>query len=64
MSKHSKRLIKILKIIWIPLLLIVAFMLGLYIGYGIIARSTDATASGIFSRDTWKMFLDQVRSLQ
>jgi hypothetical protein len=64
MSKQNNGLriaLTTLKIIWIPLLFIIAFLLGLYIGYGFVS---ETSASAIFTRDAWKIFIDQLKSLQ
>jgi len=60
-SGASKVLIKILKIVWIPALLIAAFFIGAYVGYGFI---TDTPGSNIFSVETWKNFISQINSLR
>lgn len=60
-KKAKKTILDILKVIWIPVLLISAFLIGLYIGYKYITGSSGAD---IFSREVWKRFFDQFLSLQ
>jgi len=64
MSIRGKKAIKILittlKIIWVPAVLVIALMIGLYLGYEFIA---ERPGSEVFSKDIWKNFIDQIKSL-
>lgn len=68
MSKQNNRakdvqkyLLLTLKILWIPSLLVAAFAIGLYLGYDVFA---DEPATNVFSRDTWKVFIEQIKALK
>lgn len=56
-----KILLKILKYAWIPLLLVFAFFIGAYIGYGFLS---DSSGSDVFSLETWQNFIGQIKSLR
>ncbi|HBI55577.1 MAG TPA: hypothetical protein DDY38_01940 [Firmicutes bacterium] len=60
-NNGAKVLINILKIIWIPALLILALIVGLYIGYQFI---TKTSGSNIFHWEIWQRFFQQIRSLR
>jgi len=60
-SKANNAVLKIIKLVWIPVLLIFAFILGTYIGYQFI---TDTSGANIFSVETWKSFFEQIGSLR
>ncbi|MDD2283214.1 MAG: DNA-directed RNA polymerase subunit beta [Eubacteriales bacterium] len=60
-NKGVKVLINILKIIWIPALLILALIVGLYLGYQFI---TKTSGSNIFNWEIWQRFFQQIRSLR
>lgn len=60
-NKGVKVLIRILKIIWIPALLILAMMVGLFVGYQFI---TKTSGSNIFRLEIWQRFFQQIRSLR
>lgn len=53
--------INILKVIWIPALLILALMVGLFVGYQFI---TKTSGSNIFRLEIWQRFFQQIRSLR
>jgi hypothetical protein len=56
-----KVLLKILKIIWVPTLVIFAFFIGAYIGYQFMTKTPGAD---VFSLETWKSFFEQIGSLR
>lgn len=60
-QKALKILIKVLKIIWIPALLILALVIGLAIGYEFI---TKTPGTNIFDKEIWQRFFDQIRALK
>lgn len=57
----SRIVLAILKYAWIPVLLIVAFIAGAYLGYEFMAGSSG---SDIFSIEAWKTFIEQIKSLR
>lgn len=44
------------KVLWLPVLLLVALAVGLYVGYGL----TSDTPSEIFQADLWRNFFNQL----
>lgn len=56
-----KVMLSILKIAWIPLLIIIAFFVGAYLGYEFM---TDSSGADVFSIETWKSFIQQIKSLR
>ncbi len=44
------------KVLWLPVLLLVALAVGLYVGYGL----TSDTPSAIFQADLWRNFFNQL----
>lgn len=60
-SKVATVALKILKISWIPILLAIALLIGMYVGYWFI---TDTSGANIFSKETWQMFFSQIQSLR
>jgi ABC-type antimicrobial peptide transport system permease subunit len=53
--------IKVLKVIWIPALLILALVIGLAVGYQFI---TKTPGSNIFDKEIWQRFFQQIRALR
>lgn len=54
----KKVLIIILKVIWIPALVIFAFFVGAYVGYAFMTKESGAS---VLSPETWKHFFDQIK---
>ena len=44
------------KVLWLPVLLLLALAIGLYVGYGM----TSDTPSEIFRADLWRNFFNQL----
>jgi hypothetical protein len=60
-NKALKVFIKILKIIWIPAVLIIALLAGLFLGYQFI---TKTPGSNIFKPEIWQRFFEQIKALR
>lgn len=60
-QKALKVFIKVVKIIWIPTLLILALAIGLAVGYQFI---TKTPGSKIFDKEIWQNFFQQIRALR
>jgi len=59
-TKAVKIALTAIKILWIPALLVIALITGLWIGYQLI---TETSGSNIFNTDVWKSFFEQIKSL-
>ena len=59
--KALKIVIKVLKIIWVPALLILALAVGLALGYEFI---TKTPGTNIFNKEIWQRFFEQLRALK
>ncbi|MTI95682.1 MAG: DNA-directed RNA polymerase subunit beta [Firmicutes bacterium] len=59
LKKTLRIILLILKIIWVPALLLVSLGIGLYVGYGYI---TD-NPSDIFDMEIWREFFRQITSV-
>lgn len=57
----KKVLLIILKITWIPVVIIFAFFLGAYLGYAFMTKESGAS---VLSPETWKTFFDQIRFIR
>jgi phosphate/sulfate permease len=60
-NKGAGVFINILKVIWIPALFVLALIVGLYVGYQFI---TKTSGSNIFRLEIWQRFFQQIRSLR
>ncbi|NLY32161.1 MAG: DNA-directed RNA polymerase subunit beta [Firmicutes bacterium] len=60
-QKALKILIKVLKVAWIPALLILALVIGLALGYEFI---TKTPGTNIFNKEIWQRFFEQLRALK
>jgi len=60
-SKIKNILLKVLKYIWIPVLFCIALIIGAYIGYGVV---TKTSGSDVFKLETWEAFFKQISSLR
>jgi len=57
----GKIALKALKILWIPAVLFLAFLIGSYIGYQFMS---DTSGSDVFKAETWQAFWEQLKSMR